>query len=89
MIDDIFYKNLDYIDLHGYDMDSARVATEDFIKESLVLGRKRILIIHGIGEGLVKKSVHDVLRKNKYVKSFWIDNNNTGVTIIELLLDKH
>ena len=89
MINDIFYKNLDYIDLHGYDMDSARVATEDFIYESVCLGREKIVIIHGIGGGFVRKSVHDFLEKSKDVKSFKIDNNNAGMTIVELKLDKH
>ena len=63
MIDDIFLKNLPTIDLHGYDRDSARVKVEDFIKENVIMRNNKIVIIHGIGEGIVKKSVHEVLKK--------------------------
>lgn len=89
MIDDIFYKNLDYIDLHGYDMEMARVLVNDFVNDSVIMKKEKIIIIHGIGEGKVKKAVHAALDKNKYVKSYWLDNNNAGMTVIELLLDKH
>ena len=87
MIEDIFYKNIDKIDLHGYDMESARVATNDFIEESLILKRNKIIIIHGIGKGLVKKSVHETISKNKNVKTYKVDNFNPGMTIIELKIE--
>ena len=54
-MDDIFLKNLPLIDLHGYDVESARVATDDFINDNLILKNPKILIIHGKGKGLVKK----------------------------------
>ena len=89
MIEDIFYKNLDYIDLHGYDRDMARVLTNDFINDSLTLKKEKIIIIHGIGNGIVRNSVHETLSKNKNVKKYCIANNNAGITIVELMLDKH
>lgn len=89
MIDDIFYKKLDYIDLHGYDRDMARVLTNDFINDSIVLKKDKIIIIHGIGNGIVRNSVHETLSKNKHVNEFWIDNNNAGITVVKLKLDKH
>ena len=33
-MEDIFIKNLPFIDLHGYDIESARVATNDFINDN-------------------------------------------------------
>ncbi len=87
VIDDIFLKNLPYIDLHGYDRESARVKTEDFIHESKILGNNKIVIIHGIGEGIVKESVYTTLKKSKYVKNFQIDIYNAGCTIVELKFD--
>ena len=89
MIDDIFLNGLDFIDLHGYDMESARVATEDFINDSIKLRRSKVVIIHGIGEGKVKKSVHEVLKKDKRIIKYEVSNNNAGVTIVYILLDKH
>lgn len=88
MINNIFYKDYDYIDLHGYDMQMAQVATNDFIKESIILGRRNIIIIHGKGMGLVKKSVYEVLEKNKYVLKFYQDVFNDGITIVELKIEK-
>ena len=67
-MEDIFLKRLPFIDLHGYDMDSARVATNDFINENIILKNEKIVIIHGKGMGLVKKSVHEALSKRKEVK---------------------
>ena len=87
MIDDIFYKNIPKLDLHGYDMQSAKVATNDFINENIFLHQNKIIIIHGIGEGLVRRSVHNVLLNHKKVKSFKIDNYNIGMTIIELNIE--
>ena len=75
MIDDIFLKNLPTIDLHGYDRDSARVKVEDFIKENVIMRNNKIVIIHGIGEGIVKKSIHEVLKKSHWVEKFEIDIN--------------
>ena len=86
-MEDIFLKNLPYIDLHGYDMESARVATEDFINDSLILNYKKILIIHGKGKGLVKKSVHETLKRHKEVIKYYTDNLNDGCTIILLNID--
>ena len=87
MIYDVFYNNLPYIDLHGYDRESARVKTEDFIIENILLKNKKILIIHGIGQGIVKESVYRVLKRNKSVVSYKIDIYNPGCTIVEIKFD--
>ena len=84
-MDDIFLKNLPCIDLHGYDTETAMVATEDFISDNLTLKNSKLLIIHGKGKGLVKKSVHEVLKRNHYVKEYHIDNQNDGCTIVWLI----
>ncbi len=81
---DIFLDRLPKIDLHGYDTESARVMTNDFISDSLELGNKKIVIIHGIGTGAVKKAVHEALSKNKNVEDYRLDNFNNGCTIITL-----
>lgn len=85
---DIFLDRLPKIDLHGFDKESARVMTNDFIEESITLGKKKILIIHGIGTGIVKKSVHETLSKNKKVLSYKLDNLNTGCTIVNLKIER-
>lgn len=87
MIEDIFLKNLPCIDLHGYDRESSRYETEKFIKENVIMKNKKILIIHGIGKGIVKESVHNTLKKNKSVCKYYIDIYNEGCTIAELKFD--
>ena len=69
-MEDIFLKNLPSLDLHGYDRETARVATEDFIDENIILKNDKILIIHGKGLGVVRKSVHNVLSKRKEVTKY-------------------
>ena len=81
---DIFLERYPYIDLHGYDRDSARVATNDFIDESIILGNDTIVIIHGKGSGIVKNEVHETLSHNKNVLDYKTDNFNDGCTVIRL-----
>ena len=81
---DIFLNNLPFIDLHGFDTESARVATNDFIDDSLVLKYNKVLIIHGKG----KKSVYEALSHRREVIKFHTDNLNDGCTIVYLTVDK-
>lgn len=83
-VHDIFLDNLPKVDLHGFDKESARVITNDFINEAIYLGYKEIIIIHGIGTGIVKKSVHETLSRNKHVESYKLDNFNNGCTKVIL-----
>ena len=84
MKEDIFLIGYPKIDLHGYDRESARVATDDFIAENIILKNDTIIIIHGIGSGIVKTSVHDTLKQNKQVLEYKTDNFNPGCTIVKL-----
>ncbi len=86
-VHDIFLDNLPKIDLHGFDKESARVITNDFINEAIYLGYKEIIIIHGIGTGIVKKSVHETLSRNKHVESYKLDNFNNGCTRVILKIE--
>lgn len=86
-MEDIFIKNLPTLDLHGYDTSSARVSTNDFINRNIIMQNNKIVIIHGKGTGLVKKTVHEVLKENKKVINYHTDNLNDGLTIVSLLVD--
>lgn len=86
-MEDIFIKNLPKLDLHGYDIESAKVATNDFINRNITMQNSKIIIIHGKGTGLVKKAVHEVLKRNKKVTNYHTDNLNSGLTIVHLLVD--
>ena len=81
---DIFLERYPKIDLHGYDRDSARVAVNDFIDQNIILGNNVIVIIHGIGRGIVKNEVHELLSHHKKVIEYKTDNFNSGCTIVKL-----
>lgn len=81
---DIFLSRYPHIDLHGFDRDSARMVTNDFVLENVFLKNEMIVIIHGIGTGIVKKAVHEALRINKNVLEYKTDNFNSGCTVVKL-----
>ena len=78
------FTNIPSLDLHGETSDTARILIEEFITDNLKLGNYKVLIIHGIGKGIIKKETHSVLRKDKRVEKFYIDFFNVGTTIVEL-----
>lgn len=81
-LDEIIYvDNLPTIDLHGFDRDSARVKTLEFIKDNKVMKNEIICIIHGIGNGILKDEVHNTLKKSKDIKEYKLFYNNVGCTI--------
>ena len=82
---DIFLDKLPNIDLHGYDIESARVKTNDFVEEAMALKYQQIVIIHGIGTGAVKKSVHDTLfaTMSGYVKYSHLGKDRKQVSVNE------
>ena len=84
-VNDIFLDRLPKIDLHGFDRESARVATNDFVEESVMMGYEEIVIIHGLGTGIVKSAVHEALGKNKKVLSYHLCGMNNGCTIVNLI----
>lgn len=78
------YSQLPSIDLHGYDRDYARILINEFIDDQYKLKQESIIIVHGNGSGILKRMTQDVLKKNKYVKEYKIDNFNSGMTIVTL-----
>lgn len=82
---DVFLDMLPKIDLHGYDRDSARVMVNDFVKEAYAMGYLDILIIHGIGSGVIKDTVQEILGKNKLVVSYHICGENVGCTVARIM----
>jgi len=78
------YSQLPSIDLHGYDRDYARILINEFIDDQYKLKQENIIIVHGNGSGILKKMTQEVLKRNKYVKEYKIDNFNSGMTIVTL-----
>lgn len=76
--------SLPRLDLHGEDRDSARILVTEFLEYNYMLGQLELAIIHGIGEGILKKEVHKVLKNNKKVVEFGLDMFNPGCTLVRL-----
>lgn len=82
----IFIDNLPTIDLHGFDRDYARIKVIEFINDNIVMKNDVIVIVHGIGNGILKREVHKILRDNKKVIDYKLFYNNSGLTIVKLKL---
>jgi len=83
LVGKMFYKNLPSIDLHGEDRKTTELLVKDFINDNIKIGYEKVIIIHGIGTGILKKQVHEVLKKDKRVKKYYVDFFNIGCTIVE------
>ncbi len=78
------FNNIPKLDLHGETRDTARILINEFISDNIKLGNYKVLIIHGIGTGIIKKETHNVLRKDARIKKFYIDFFNIGCTVVEI-----
>ncbi len=72
------------LDLHGYDRDYARISINDFIEDNYKQKKDVVIIIHGIGTGIIRKTTQETLKRNKFVESYKIDNFNSGMTYVKL-----
>ena len=78
------YSNLPTLDLHGIDRDYARILINDFILDNYNIKNQKVVIIHGIGTGIIRKTTQETLRKNKYVEEYKINNFNAGETLVSI-----
>ncbi len=76
--------NTPKLDLHGYERDYAKMLIEEFIKDNYKMKNYEVLIVHGNGTGVLRKTTQETLRKNKYVEDYKLDNFNTGCTIVKI-----
>ena len=75
------------IDIRGSRGDEAIKLTDKFIDESLLLGFDKIKIIHGKGDGILKKLVGEYLTKHPMVAKHYSEAEEfggAGATIIQL-----
>lgn len=79
-----FLNILPTIDVHGFSRDMIKCTLNEFICDNLKLGNKKIIIIHGRGNGILKREIHELLSKDKRVYKYYLDTFNIGETIIEL-----
>ena len=80
----MLYSRMPTLDLHGQDRDSARIMINDFIEDHYKMKTEKVIIVHGIGMGILKKETQKTLKNNKRVKEYKIDNFNDGMTVVTL-----
>ncbi len=74
-------------DLRGMNIEEGIIELERYIDQSLRLGMSELTVIHGKGTGVLRKGIHEHLRKNRFVKSFRLGvygEGENGVTIVTL-----
>lgn len=75
------------IDVRGKNLDDAVIDVEKYIDDAFISGLDSVTIIHGRGEGILRKGIHEALRRNKSVKSYQrgsFDEGGDGVTVAKL-----
>jgi len=75
------------IDLRGMDSIDAVQALEKYLDEAKIMNFSQIRIIHGKGEGILRKKVNEYLKNHPKIKSKraaqWNEGGD-GVTIVEI-----
>ena len=61
----IFIDSLPTLDLHGFDSNYAAIKINEFINDNYIMRNKNIVIVHGIGDGIIRRVTQDTLRLNK------------------------
>ena len=75
------------LDIRGMETLEAESVVDNFISAAVVGKLDEVTIIHGKGTGALRKAVHDILRRNKAVKSFRLGvygEGESGVTVVTL-----
>ena len=72
------------LDLHGEITSMVKTLVDVFIHDNVKIKNDVVVIIHGKSTNILTKEVHKVLKENKNVKSFRVNNWNLGETIVEL-----
>ena len=74
------------VDLRGMDSVEAICVMDRYLDEAMRSSLKQVRIIHGKGTGVLRKAVHESLKRNKYVKKYRLGvygEGEDGVTIAE------
>ena len=76
--------NYPSIDLHGEYTGSAIILVKEFINDNIILRNDTIVVIHGIGQDVLRKNIYNYLKYDKRVLSYKRDFFNLGSTIVKL-----
>lgn len=71
----------------GKNLDDALMDVEKYIDDVYIAGLEKVTIIHGRGEGILKRGIRDMLKKNKLVASCEAgvyNEGGEGVTVVKM-----
>jgi DNA mismatch repair protein MutS2 len=75
------------LDLRGYRVEEAMWFLEEFVDKALINNAFELRIIHGVGNGVLKRKVHQKLKEYKSIKEYWHpepEYGGEGVTLVRL-----
>ena len=74
------------VDVRGKNLEDAVMDVEKYIDDAFISGLDEVTVIHGRGEGILRKGIQESLKHNRNVKGFRKGNYNEGgdgVTIVK------
>ena len=77
----------DVLDLHTFKPKEVPDLLTDYFTACTDKGIYSVRIVHGKGKGILKKRVHELLKKNRMVETFRnapVDAGGWGATLVEL-----
>lgn len=75
------------IDVRGKSLDDAVMDVDKYLDDATMAGLKEVTIIHGRGEGILRKGLQEMMRGHKHVKRLRkgsFDEGGDGVTVVTL-----
>lgn len=75
------------VDVRGKNLDDAVMDVEKYIDDAFISGLEEVTVIHGRGEGILRKGLHDMFKRHKNIKSFrkgGYNEGGDGVTVVKL-----
>jgi len=75
------------LDLRGMRLEEALSQVEQQIDRALVSGMGEFSIVHGMGEGILQRGIHEYLKRNPHVKDYFFstpEQGGFGRTVVRL-----
>jgi len=75
------------INVQGKNLDDAIMDVDKYLDDAYIAGLKQVTVIHGRGEGILRKGLQDIFKTHKHVESYKKGSYNEGgdgVTIVKI-----
>jgi len=75
------------LDVRGKRVEEVGAVLDQFLDDAILLGQSELKILHGKGEGVLRKVIREQLKKTKQVASFkdeHVDRGGDGITVVVL-----